>query len=295
LDSEPKEHLFAEAFDAYRDADGLPKSVPSAVLFLDVLGTSEAARAADVSEDDAERDAYVRSLVPAMEAARSIGMLDVGGLHHATAYFTDNIVCAAPLRGNLDTEHVVSGLIVMAGRFQIALACHGFFCRGGVAFGWHYMDPGLAFGPAVLEAVELEKRAAMTPRVALTELVGDLEKKHMGYYFNGPHAPQRRLLLTDPAGRSFVSYLDVLFAEADDDWQALSELKKHQQAVSEKLDEFNGDPAIGPKYRWVASYHNWFCGSLRDDLGREYMIDEARLPLDFQAFGAAIPVPGAEE
>jgi hypothetical protein len=115
----------AELFAAFKDGDGRPQLVDSAVLFLDILGTTAAAQ--DAGSSSVEADKRLRDPVQDMSDARDVAMLDVKGLYYATTYFSDNVVTAAPLRPGVNTEIIVGGLMVMAGRFQIALAAHGPF------------------------------------------------------------------------------------------------------------------------------------------------------------------------
>jgi hypothetical protein len=287
-----EERQHEEVLAQFHDANGEPKLVDCAVLFLDVLGTSSAAEA---SVHDAEvGNARLRELIPAITDAREFGLLDSKGLY-ATTYFSDNIVSAAPLREPGDTEVIVEGFFVMAGRVQLALAQHGFFARGAVAFGPHYMDEANAFGPALVEAVRLEKSVADVPRVVLSERVVALARKHLSYYFNSAHAPGRRILLTDSTACSFVSYLAVLFAEIDDAADAADLLCDHRDRVTQQLEEWReGDPRVWRKLQWVGRYHNWFCDQLGSKAEASRIADTL-LPVEFGRFAEDIPLPPPDE
>lgn len=75
------------------------------------------------------------------------------------------------------------------------MTLEGFFVRGGVSIGDYYTNEYLSFGPALLEAHNIESCSAKTPRIVLSKDAKDLVKHHLTYYSNPKYAPQVRAVL----------------------------------------------------------------------------------------------------
>jgi hypothetical protein len=271
------------AFSAYSPEGGDPELVKSGVLFLDVLGVEAATR----SEDRLD---YLRRLRDALEEARSVVGIDDQVLH-SRALFSDSLIAAFPLTGPLDIEETIGPAEVMAARLQLELVDRGFFLRGGLSFGEHYMDEDFAFGPALVEAVQLERRAVV-PRVVLSAEAASAERTALKRFYGGRESPQRQYLLTDAQGVTFVSYLDVVVDIAEDDDQARTWFDRHRAVVCEKLDEHAGQAAVESKYLWTARYHNYVCRHRAPEaLGQEFLIDLDIHPAGLESFAADLPLP----
>ena len=127
--------------------------------------------------------------------------------------FTDNIVVAYPLlapsrdRG----EPELGTLLTLFAQVQASLAAVGFFLRGAIAFGDHYQDDDIAYGKALLCAVDLDKSGG-SPRLVIASSVESLISEHLSWYGDGSWAPHHDLLPEDPRdGRLFVNYLEAAF------------------------------------------------------------------------------------
>ncbi len=250
------------------------------MLFLDVLGVEDGA----CSEDRLD---YLRSLRSALEAARSVGGIEQQNLH-VRALFSDSIIAAFPLQGGLEHADVIGVAEVMAARVQVELISHGFFLRGGLSFGEHYMDPNFAFGPALVEAALLERKA-VSPRVLLSPDAAKAERAALEKFDDSNDAPQRQYLITDADDITFISYLDVLIDVEDED-EARKWLDLHRSAVCEKLREYAGQPRIEAKYLWAARYHNYVCRqTAKQPLGCEHLIDLDSQPAGLDPFASDIP------
>jgi hypothetical protein len=53
------------------------------------------------------------------------------------------------------------------GVYQLSMALDDYFIRGAISVGELFLDPNTAFGPALLEAHDLESNVARDPRVIL--------------------------------------------------------------------------------------------------------------------------------
>ncbi len=77
------------------------------------------------------------------------------------------------MSGGNPNSNTMREFLRTVGRFQVAMLFNGFALRGGVAVGEVYHKDNIVFGPAVVEAVNLEKRIAVYPRVVLSEAARD--------------------------------------------------------------------------------------------------------------------------
>jgi hypothetical protein len=254
-------HTSGFAQREYLPEDGEPRLVRSGVLFLDVLGVERGACGVAPLE-------FLRRLRTALEEARARCEVDDEVLH-MRALFSDSLIAGFPLVAGLTAADVIGPAIVMAAEFQLELIKRGFFLRGGIAFGDHYMDSSFAFGPALVEAAVLETRADV-PRVVLSAGAADAELDAIRRSL--AESSQRQYLLDDADGVTFVSYLDVAM-HTDNTGEIEEVLKAHREMVCEKLEAHAGQPTIESKYLWVARYHNYVCEERAPQpVGTKYVI-----------------------
>ena len=112
--------------------------------------------------------------------------------------FTDNIVVAHPLRNPARDlgEPELGTLLMLFAEVQAGLAADGFFLRGAIAAGSHYQDDDIAYGDALLEAVDLDKSGG-PPRLVIASSVEPLISRHLSWYY-GVKAPHHNVLHEDP-------------------------------------------------------------------------------------------------
>lgn len=115
------------------------------------------------------------------------------------------------------------------------------------------MAPNIAFGPALIEAVELENQAD-TPRVLLSDQAVTLQRKVMKSYAKNA-APQIYEMAVDSDNRVFVDYLNFWAQEEHDERVYRSVFKSHRDHVNTGLG--HAEEPVRAKYEWLASYHNW--------------------------------------
>lgn len=174
--------------------------------------------------------------------------------------FTDNIFVAYPLRdpGTNFGEPELGTLMLLFARVQASLASDGFFLRGAIAYGDHYQDNDIAYGKALLEAVDLDKSGG-PPRLVIGPSVEPLISKHLSWYSSG-WAPHYEELLEDPRDEQlFVNYLEVAFENFPDDPIDYSLLEAHSENVRIGLSTYDSDLRVRANYEWLATYHNYVC------------------------------------
>lgn len=180
--------------------------------------------------------------------------------------FTDNIVVVY--------EDIIQGqlfnlchLCEMLSDLQLAMACRGYFIRGGIAFGTISISESIVFGDALIKAHELEKKYARNPRIILDcDLTADVTK-------NIPTLPDidkntwRFRVMRDVDGFYFVNYLaeSIQAKSPFDRLRTIDDniISEHRSQIEHNLNTYRNRPDIWSKYFWSANYHNAFCDQQR--------------------------------
>ncbi|WP_242344377.1 hypothetical protein [Anaeromyxobacter terrae] len=164
----------------YTRPSGEPALVPSFVCYADILGFSELSRAAMKA---GEGEQFLNSLRTVLNAAYERVREMAGDGTFSVKVFTDNIVVGHPVtRVVLDHGEAEFGTMLWVfSELQLTLATSGFFVRGGIAFGDHYMDDDIVFGPALLDAVALDMGGG-PPRLTLARETVEQVQHHLGFY-----------------------------------------------------------------------------------------------------------------
>jgi hypothetical protein len=263
-----------DAYAKYKDASGEPQFAESCVLFFDLLGISAMAQ-------DARALEHLIRLRPALEAASERAGTEDPTQTHASTWFTDNLVIGTPVfRFPQDQEGALLFTLVNVSYLFLILLEAGFLGRGGIAFGQHYMDDRFVFGPALIDAAELEK-ATKQPRVALAPETATLAAQianTSGYYEAGAVPHLRSLVVDESDGAVFVDPVGVWLSEEDDEATAEHLLAIYKQRIEAGIEASAEEAAVQRKWLWLADYFNWsirgyveyFPGSLVDSAPREH-------------------------
>lgn len=245
----------------YNKSDSLTM-LPSFVCYADILGYSHLSTNAINS---GEAEIFLKSLRKALSSAyarireHSKGIAD--DPFYGVKVFTDNIVVGYPLhKPDWDYgEPELADILDTFSELQCSLAMEGFFLRGGIAFGDHYMDEDIVFGDALLEAVKQDKSGG-APCISLAKSAVEKVRRQLGFYGEDANwAPHHYHLLEDSDGTIFLNYLGEAFCAFPDAGPFFEVIEAHQQHVTKGLIENKAVPGIRAKYEWAARYHNFVC------------------------------------
>ena len=215
------------------------------MLFVDLLGVREMNRGRSAGKHLA---AIERAVVRG--AYRDFLAPDSPWL---SAFFSDTLVLASPVQRAGDEESSIGDLVVQAAWLQLDLITEGFFVRGALTLGKFHIREGLIFGPALVEAFELENAKAVHPRIILGPNAERSQHQDLRFYGQPEDSPQNLFLLGDADGWTFINYLGLLF---DDPGDPRPVLEMHREIVTVRLREYRNRRRLWEKYRWVAEYHN---------------------------------------
>ncbi|MFA7175245.1 MAG: hypothetical protein WC340_17865 [Kiritimatiellia bacterium] len=254
---------------------------PVLIAYMDILGFSNLIE--DTSNDNTKLNEVLNRFKDAFKPTFSVLKKSVNGnstlegvLDRQVRIFSDNILiyysCYDEIKlcddrlFDLKLDHLLN----IVAEYQLNLAIRGYFSRGGIAFDEGYCDNEIIFGPALLQAVELEKNYDF-PGIVLDAKIVNLiqsQRRNMG------DTPFDDLLATYN-GYNYVNYLYLLKDFNDsmnhvenngilkDNWmdpKVKMALESHKTEIEKNLCRFSKeDPKILQKYLWVAHYHNEFC------------------------------------
>lgn len=216
-----------------------------ALLFIDILGVREMAKGP-------EADAKLADLKTALR--RPLGDFFAPSSPWPAAFFSDTLVMLDPVNEKVGAHLALIGLAIQASWIQVNLAAAGFFVRGALTLGDAHLEGRLLYGPALVDAYDLERKVAVNPRIVLSpeaaaEIAGSMSE-------NGQ--AEGGYLRVEQDGSVFIDYLDILL---DDPENPIPFLEAHRDMVRTKLSETRGDSRKWDKYRWVGDYHNAYCRS----------------------------------
>ena len=175
--------------------------------------------------------------------------------------FSDSVVVSY-LKDELNGAGVASMLFDIH-RIQLRLVRSGILLRGAISSGLLYHDEKLIFGPALNEAVALEKLASY-PRVILDGQILDEA------FMPRTHSQKRNLELTtsissmaqmDLDGLYYIDYFNVHPDDFNEEWydlyEYLEELRKLIKGLANKKA-----PSIKMKHSWLRTKFNEMAGPL---------------------------------
>jgi len=250
----------------YKNSGAL-KMIPSFVCYSDILGYSQLSKEAIISGNGLQfLNMLHKALSNAYKRIRKHSKSWNGKpSFYAVKVFTDNIVIGYPLY-KLDWsygEPEFGDILSFFSEFQAGLAMKGFFLRGGIAYGDHYMDNDIVFGDALIQVVDQDKGGG-PPRISLTQSVIDIVRHQLGFYAGASDAPQHEDLLEDADGTIFLNYLGEAFCAYPEGGIFFDLIKGHQRNIVKGLKEYRGNPGVRAKYEWAARYHNFVCTEFAD-------------------------------
>jgi hypothetical protein len=243
-------------------ADGEPQLVDCAVLFVDLLGVSAMAQDERAEGELKRFNENIRNAFPYEIGAAAVA--GEGGPYPATV-FSDSVVQSVPILDELTAAKAIFQVVLEVAQLQTELATRDYFARGAVTLGKVHSYDGLLFGPALVEAVSLERDVAIDPRIVLSPAA-------LGALLKGAAAEgdervvyEETPVLVDEDRVPFVDYLSGAF-QADIELELPDRLHEHRDAVHKQLERQLTNFGRWSKHRWVAEYHNKICHTYREQL-----------------------------
>lgn len=224
------------------------------VAFIDILGFRDLLDRSVESEDIAENlHNALKRIMELKKENEFNSYYDYESYYESCveiSTFSDSIAISYPI----DYKGGLFLILCDLAHLQLDLAQQGVLIRGGITIGQLYHKDDIIYGPAFIEAYNLEHKKAIYPRIIIEEdklFDGIIKTKNCSdieleiEYFES-------CLNKDEDG---FFYLDILrqASEVNDYYDLLAQFKK---IIVLGLECSSGEDSIGSKYKWLKKYFN---------------------------------------
>lgn len=273
--------------------------VPTLTTFVDILGYRELIRQKDPACIHGLLHKFRKHYTP---NEKSKAMFEVDAIA-----FSDSIVRSIPLLSEANKRHPTGLLYYELLDLAWIQGClvyeDGVFLRGAITDGDLFLDGGIVFGPALVDAYVMESQHAKYPRILVNDSVIELLKTHHHLLGSWQHDFEtdlnyvNGLTCIDFDGKRFIDYLGVSEWESDEFYvtmlgQHCDEIAKAAREIYEQIEAEESPERLKKlhevlsKYHWAASYHNAIVGRYDEELfcqfdgtKESYLLTEASVPL----------------
>lgn len=232
-------------------------------LFLDILGFKSLIESIEKETD--KSDAIFNKTIAALKTiSRGVGYNEKIVIKGKTTdssrkvtQFSDSVVISYQ-KGELDGSGLFS-IIADVHMLQLELIRSQIFLRGAITRGDLYHDQSFVFGPAFIEAVELEKLANY-PRVIISQEIVSEAKIHIGN--RNEERTISSMLSKDFDGLYYIDYFNVCHADFYEDTGALAMYLESLRNAVKSLSSARA-PSIKVKHSWLRTKFNELANTLR--------------------------------
>ena len=233
------------------------------VAYLDVLGFGDLINNT-VSADGAENERDIRTIYDAYEVIEA-NWAKKGSRSGSkkVSIFSDTIVVSVEAR---EKSQIFETLLEIKHLIMLLLE-RSFLVRGAIVRGPLIHDGSKIFGPALIEAYNLENRAALYPRVILDrDLVEMAAEFHASHHSSGEEVAQVvSLLEQDSDGMYYIDYFYRALSELDDPIYYPEYIDVLRRVIRKGLQSFNrpSNSHIRIKYTWMRERFNKMVDSVQ--------------------------------
>lgn len=229
-----------------------------AVLFLDLLGFRNLVNTGKGSE-----------IVEALRLSEASGVQFKDGtpsdIDFRISAFSDCVVCSAKLiaKNNLLPASAVASY---AGRLALEMLSRGILVRGAITIGNLFHDDHTVFGPALIDAYELESQVALYPRIIVPSKVFGGINMSLSIIFGVEWWMQHQPFCEDFDG---IYHLDIFGPFFMDERPVTLRVKTKcslerlgpitSRLVKRVCRTRHKDPRIATKYEWLRHYLDECC------------------------------------
>lgn len=171
----------------------------------------------------------------------------------AISAFSDNIVYSFPLDGikELGSGPIFFYLVGQASSIFLLALELGCLIRGGITIGQLYHKKHVVFGPALVEAYELESKHAKSPRILISDSAMEFVDRHP---FVG----------IDEDGCSFLDYLNAAYQDAlkagrekGDDKFAQGWWHHFERIIANEVERLKASNNFSGRQNWQWTHSRW--------------------------------------
>lgn len=215
-----------------------PAYTERVVAFIDILGFTKIIENSVIDDNEFSKTFYALSYFE-NETRNNLEVGKAAEYGRIVTAFSDSIVISYPM--SRATMRALLGDVL---RLQEAVSTFGYFIRGGVTFGKLFHEKGMIFGPALVEAYNMENKIAVYPRVILTpDYFSQFESlpNETAELLNVNPFHLDDLVIQDDDGHYFLDFLQFLNER---------ENEKLLQKVDDTISKENSEPILQKMY-WL--------------------------------------------
>jgi hypothetical protein len=199
------------------------------ISFIDILGFSNMVKSD--FESSSKNMTYIKKLFNIYNYTSNLKESILG---LKIIQFSDSVVLSVPY-----SEELFSQFISIIAKYQYDLFCEGILCRGGIAYGKHFLHEGFVFSNGLIDAYRIESDVAKYPRIVVSDDLINL------IYKNG-EIDKSVPLIKENDGLFFVDFLEGrdLIASSENLKSILDMNKSSSVSIKEKQ-------------RWLTEYFDF--------------------------------------
>ncbi|MEP0313805.1 MAG: hypothetical protein ABJL57_00940 [Hyphomonas sp.] len=216
------------------------------VAFIDILGFRELIKTSTSRQDDRVSAFTALINLSALDSLQAEDMMPDLRIQ----IFSDSVILALPLRAK-----AIIDMLFITNTASWRLMRHGVWLRGGITIGHAYFDDFAAFGPAIIEAYDIESTLAKQPRIALGKPALDAFRKEE------EHLQKARFAERDSDGIYFPNFLnfaaDIMLRSSKDHAAIFrADAENIKVSIEKKIAETVSNPSVFGKVMWVTEKWN---------------------------------------
>ena len=250
------------------------------VAFIDILGFSSLVRDADKNPSLIEKIYFALEL--GKDPSRGLPTETKGKIDYKQHAFSDSIVISSK-----PSEEGFWHMLGSAAALSLSLSMEGIYTRGGIRIGNLFHSQDMVFGPALVDAYNLETSVADVPRIVYgNECLKFAQKTarwkdpiFKNFFRRGPdgvwHIPGHKTLMDyNIKNKSYLSAAESAIAKtmqrAGRDFFLGMEESGFQifEKLSASLDEMTENPRAFKKLKWLAEQWDLNVGGSKLHHGR---------------------------
>ena len=167
-----------------------------------------------------------------------------------TKIFSDNILLAIEIEDNANQEEKISSFLNLIANVVLEALRYEFLMRGAITIGDFFHTDILVYGKALVEAVEIEEKIAIFPRIIAQKRVQQLAPQNFTESSDGLHTFNYLIYAVEPGDPCTIK---------------INLLKMLEECPNKKVEQ---------KIRWAISYFNYYYTHLSRSIDKPQITDE---------------------
>jgi hypothetical protein len=236
------------------------------IVFIDILGFREQVKQ---TTSDSEQFINLRDTLNYISELKAYNDKSEKELGREITVFSDSIVISYPS----EMPGSVFWLLLDVVHIQLDMMQKGILMRGGITVGELCHNDNIVYGPAMVEAYDLETKVAIYPRVVISEKVFETAKQ---YPQNSPEEDMEwidGLRKQDWDGQWYVDFLRQ-HQEVEYEYDYFTALHTIKALILGEIAKNQSKPSVRMKYQWLKNYYNEAVKGFKEDLGLYIEVEE---------------------